>query len=141
WFIQSHIQLRNIQPFTKIAVYESTHGGVRGRGSNPPTYSMLAATRAQDNLQPVQTHLIFAVQRLSKRAYLTKQYPQDTVTEAATPATLACIAGKPNSTDILFDSVFYFGNNERLSILVCRPAMQAGYGRCLFLLQYPEDTA
>ena len=30
----------NIQPSTKTAVYESTHGGVRGRGSNPPTYSI-----------------------------------------------------------------------------------------------------
>lgn len=25
---------------TETAVYESTHGGVRGRGSNPSTYSI-----------------------------------------------------------------------------------------------------
>jgi hypothetical protein len=46
-----------------------------------------------------QTYLIFAGQRLSKRAYLTKQYPQDTVTDAAPPVTLAGIAGKPNQAN------------------------------------------
>jgi hypothetical protein len=35
WIVQSYIKLRSIQPSTKTAVYESTHGGV-GRGSNPP---------------------------------------------------------------------------------------------------------
>lgn len=30
-----------VELFEETAVYESTHGGVRGRGSNPPTYSII----------------------------------------------------------------------------------------------------
>ena len=41
-----------------------------------------------------------ANQKLSKRAYLSKQYPQDTVTEAVTSVTLACIAGKQNLANL-----------------------------------------
>jgi hypothetical protein len=43
------------------------------------------------------THLISAIQKLSKRAYLSKQYPQDTVRGRGrrdTPYNLACSAGK-----------------------------------------------
>jgi hypothetical protein len=39
-FIQSLNKLQIIKPTIETAVYESTHGGVRGRGSNPPTYSI-----------------------------------------------------------------------------------------------------
>ena len=39
-------------------------------------------------------------QRLSKRAHLSKQYPQDTVTETLSSATLACIAGKQSLANL-----------------------------------------
>jgi len=40
-----------------------------------------------------------ANQKLSKRAHLSKQYPQDTVTEGVTSSALACSAGKPNQAN------------------------------------------
>ncbi|PLB86391.1 hypothetical protein C0T31_05555, partial [Dysgonamonadaceae bacterium] len=40
-FIQSHIKLREVKQLKETAVCESMHGGVRGRGSNPPTYSIV----------------------------------------------------------------------------------------------------
>ena len=39
--IQSHIKLREVKQLKETAVCESMHGGVRGRGSNPPTYSIV----------------------------------------------------------------------------------------------------
>jgi hypothetical protein len=39
-FIQSHIKLQEVKQLKETAVCESMHGGVRGRGSNPPTYSI-----------------------------------------------------------------------------------------------------
>ena len=40
-FIQSHIKLQEVKQLKETAVCESMHGGVRGRGSNPPTYSIM----------------------------------------------------------------------------------------------------
>ncbi|MBK7097834.1 MAG: hypothetical protein IPH58_05155 [Sphingobacteriales bacterium] len=40
-FIQSHIKLQEVKQLKETAVCESMHGGVRGRGSNPPTYSII----------------------------------------------------------------------------------------------------
>ena len=34
------IELRPVKQLLETAVYESMPGGVRGRGSNPPTYSI-----------------------------------------------------------------------------------------------------
>jgi hypothetical protein len=39
-----------VNQFKETAVYESTHGGVRGRGSNPPTYSICALRRREQML-------------------------------------------------------------------------------------------
>ncbi|MBK7098595.1 MAG: hypothetical protein IPH58_09860 [Sphingobacteriales bacterium] len=53
-FIQSHIKLQEVKQLKETAVCESMHGGVRGRGSNPPTYSII---RQPFILIPYQTLL------------------------------------------------------------------------------------
>ena len=59
-----------------------------------------------------------ANQKLSKRAHLSKQYPQDTVTEGVTSVTLACIAGKQNLANLrLFEwqtghGAFSYGQSQ-----------------------------
>jgi TonB-linked SusC/RagA family outer membrane protein len=47
-FIQSHIKLQEVKQLKETAVCESMHGGVRGRGSNPPTYSITYKTMKKD---------------------------------------------------------------------------------------------
>ena len=48
-FVQSHIKLREMKQIKETTVCESMHGGVRGRGSNPPTCSILYSFR-QDSI-------------------------------------------------------------------------------------------
>ncbi|MBK7098053.1 MAG: hypothetical protein IPH58_06485 [Sphingobacteriales bacterium] len=53
-FIQSHIKLQEVKQLKETAVCESMHGGVRGRGSNPPTYSIYTfVTKFFTNAIPV----------------------------------------------------------------------------------------
>ncbi|MBK7099670.1 MAG: hypothetical protein IPH58_16920 [Sphingobacteriales bacterium] len=41
-FIQSHIKLQEVKQLKKPPCARACTGGVRGRGSNPPTYSIMS---------------------------------------------------------------------------------------------------
>lgn len=49
--------LRTVKQFKETAVYESMPGGMRGRGSNPPTYSIMNLPLTRDKI--ISDFLIF----------------------------------------------------------------------------------
>ena len=60
--LQPNIELQQVNQFKETAVCESMHGGVRGRGSNPPTYSIArksaSITLATNLQQMVQSEYV-----------------------------------------------------------------------------------